>query len=383
VNYGGHFDRDIERINAQFFECDNASLEEQYEKIKAFPLEPSIIIKTRKSLHTYFLIENGNVKDFRKIQRGLIEYFDADKACVNESRLLRLPGFNHCKQKAIKVECVKFNPDIRYTQNELLNVLKTNSDRIMSSIDHKQVGIDYVLNNCEFIRYCKENAKTLSEHDWYAMITNLAVFEGAKQVIHKFSKDYPCYDFDETEQKIRHFMQSKTKPITCKTIAEKGFVCPKLNDCNVKSPAGLCYKEYNTLPKWYEKTKTGVKFIPGILADYLTENIHAYYTAGNFYLYKNGVYKLMEDIEACSIIKSYMFPNKRTMVSINDTLGQWKIGAYKSVQEMSSNTYILNVKNGLYDILSGELKKHTPSYFSNIQLKAKATPHNSQKRMLK
>ncbi len=369
VNYGGHFDRDIERINAQFFECDNISLEEQYEKIMAFPLEPSIIIKTRKSLHTYFLIENGNVKDFRKIQRRLIEYFDGDKACVNESRLLRLPGFNHCKQKAIKVKCIKFNPEIRYTQDELLSILKTNSDKdIIPSIERKQAGIDYVLNHCEFMKHCKENAKTLSEHDWYAMITNLAVFDDAKQVIHKFSKDYPCYDFDETEQKIRHFMQSKTKPITCKTIAEKGFVCPKLNDCDVKSPAGLCYKEHNTLPKWYEKTKTGVKFIPGILADYLTENIHAYYTAGNFYLYKNGVYKLMEDIEACSIIKGYMLPNKRTMISINDTLGQWKIGAHIDNIEANKNPYVLNVINGLYNVRKDELKKHSPNYFCIVQL---------------
>ena len=76
VNYGGHFDKDITRINAQFFECDSISLKEQYQRIMAFPLPPSIIIKTRKSLHTYFLIRDGKVEDFRKIQHDLIEYFE-------------------------------------------------------------------------------------------------------------------------------------------------------------------------------------------------------------------------------------------------------------------------------------------------------------------
>ena len=47
----------------------------------------------------------------------------------------------------------------------------------------------------------------------------------------------------ETQEKIQHFLQSGTKPITCKAIAEKGFVCPKLENgsCSCKSPAALCY----------------------------------------------------------------------------------------------------------------------------------------------
>ncbi len=51
INYGGHEDADIKRINAQFMECDNIPVEEQLAQIEAFPLEPSLIVKTRKSLH--------------------------------------------------------------------------------------------------------------------------------------------------------------------------------------------------------------------------------------------------------------------------------------------------------------------------------------------
>jgi len=56
VNHGGHNDKDITRINAQFAEIDNLSLEEQLELIKKFPLPPSLIVKTRKSLHCYWLV---------------------------------------------------------------------------------------------------------------------------------------------------------------------------------------------------------------------------------------------------------------------------------------------------------------------------------------
>jgi len=111
VNFGGNSDDDITRINAQFVENDDLPLEEQLAMIKAFPLEPSLIVKTQKSLHTYWLIKDGDVKKFRRIQRGLIAHFNADPKCENESRVFRLPGFHHYKHDPVMVEVIKFNPE--------------------------------------------------------------------------------------------------------------------------------------------------------------------------------------------------------------------------------------------------------------------------------
>ena len=96
VNFGGHEDAEISRVNAQFMECDELPLDEQMKQIEAFPLAPSLIVKTRKSLHTYWLIKDGDVAAFRRIQKRLVAQFHGDRSCVNESRVLRLPGFNHC-----------------------------------------------------------------------------------------------------------------------------------------------------------------------------------------------------------------------------------------------------------------------------------------------
>lgn len=57
-------------------------------------------------------------------------------------------------------------------------------------------------------------------------------------------------NFDEQQKKVDDFplppsMIIKTqKPITCQTICEKGFRCPKFaaGACPVKSPAALCYQ---------------------------------------------------------------------------------------------------------------------------------------------
>ena len=56
---------------------------------------------------------------FRRIQKGLAAHFSGDKTCVNESRVLRLPGFYHCKEEPVMVECIHFRPELRYTQEEL------------------------------------------------------------------------------------------------------------------------------------------------------------------------------------------------------------------------------------------------------------------------
>ena len=123
VNSGGNSDRSITRINAQFFECDTLSFKEQWENIKKFPLEPSLVVKTKKSLHVYFLIKDGQVSRFRTIQRKLAKHFKGDFSCINESRVMRVPGFYHCKGEPVVVRCVKFNPELLYTQEELERAL--------------------------------------------------------------------------------------------------------------------------------------------------------------------------------------------------------------------------------------------------------------------
>ena len=247
INYGGHEDADITRINAQFVECDSKTLEEQAAALKAFALPPSLVVRTRKSLHCYWLMRDAKVEQFRRVQKALIAQFDGDPACVNESRVFRLPGFNHCKAEPIMVECVKFNPELRYTQEQLLQALPSVADNpapVAPAPKGQRKGLALVGKRCLFLQHCRDDAATLGEHDWYGMVCNLAVFEGGDRAIHALSRGYPGYSRAETEGKIAHFLNSGTKPMTCAKIAEGGFRCPRMEDgsCGCKAPAALCYK---------------------------------------------------------------------------------------------------------------------------------------------
>lgn len=136
VNSGGNSDRKINKINAQFFECDTLSLEEQLENISKFPLEPSIIVQTKKSLHVYFLIKNGKVEKFRDIQKKLAKHFNGDGSCINESRVMRVQGFYHCKEEPVRVKCIKFNPNLFYTQEDLERELSYSESEFIVNDDN-------------------------------------------------------------------------------------------------------------------------------------------------------------------------------------------------------------------------------------------------------
>ena len=100
VNYGGQEDAAITRINAQFFEMDDGTFEEQQKKVDAFPLPPSMVIKTQKSLHIYYFMDPiAKVERFRGIQKRLVKQFGGDPMCVNESRVMRLPAFTTARRK--------------------------------------------------------------------------------------------------------------------------------------------------------------------------------------------------------------------------------------------------------------------------------------------
>lgn len=314
------------------------------------------------------------------------------------------------------------------------------------------------------------NAHDLSEHDWYAMISNLAVFEGGNKIIHELSRPYPGYSEQETEEKISHFLKSGTKPIKCSTIGEKGFKCPKLQDggCGCKSPAGLAFvpldadslleilnerqvyrnatkdvaaaaefireymynvdeitaepfitseikrhfdlkndyvkmlvKEYrklnekyreskeakgevdSELPPWYEPTERGMRLIPGILASHMSIRVNAFYGAEDYYIYEKGVYRDVNDLVAARMVRGHMMDRYATMGGINDVLGQWKMLIYKEVNQLNSNPFIINLKNGLYNVLDSTLKPHTPEYLSIVQLKASYNEEASCPRFLK
>lgn len=121
---GGHTDKEVTKVVAQFFEIDTKPMYEQVELVKALPLRPSIVVKTRKSLHVYYLIKDGEVRRFREIQERLAYTYGGDMQKRNLSTCMRVPGYNHHKKEPIMVKLLHCDTSLVYTQDELLDGLK-------------------------------------------------------------------------------------------------------------------------------------------------------------------------------------------------------------------------------------------------------------------
>lgn len=468
VNKGIDNDESVTRVNAQFVDMDNDSFEEQRKKVDAFPLSPSMVIQTSKSLHVYWFLrdtgEDAGLALYRPIQIALVKHFDGDIKCQNESRVMRLPGYYHCKKEPVLVRCVRFHPERRYSQAEIANALpeyvepgQKDEIKVLPAESDGRRGVHVVEAGCDFIQYCRDNASTLSEPLWYAMITNLAGFQGGKEAIHRLSEGYTEYTPDETDKKIEHYFKSKTRPMTCKTIAEAGFECPRKADgsCKCHSPAkradepladdvlldmikGLpvsadpleslksvkdfvedylynvnpvnatallshpmkehmrltvadtrplityqkqLYKEHekriaeekiqyqaSKLPDWYDFNLNGtLKFMPDILAKYMVEEEDVFFSAEEYRRYEDGVYQTISDLEAQNMVRDLMLLGETKLSQIKDAEGQWRMQCVKDLRELNPNPYVINLRNGLLNVLDSTMAAHTPKYLSTYE----------------
>ncbi|QTA87075.1 DUF413 [Desulfonema magnum] len=101
-----------------------------------------------------------------------------------------------------------------------------------------------VAEECAFIAHCRDDAKTLSEPDWYILLTIAARCKDGRQLSHKLSEPYPEYTPEETEAKIRHALDSPG-PYCCRTIQRiNGRYCKTCKHIGkVKSPIVLGRKK--------------------------------------------------------------------------------------------------------------------------------------------
>ncbi|VUZ29066.1 DNA primase family protein [Acetobacterium wieringae] len=479
VNPGGHRDDEITTVAAHFVEADDLSLAQQYDNLRAFPLEPSLIVKTRKSLHGYWLLKNraemgeypndltcnGRVlnessgnnqvlfkecdnsaenlekpsmtaaadhpdtsaidgidlnhpvgavcdspdtsvpalsskgvtaesvfnqelatdrRQFRPIQKALAAVFQGDPVISNLSRVMRLPGFFHNKQEPVLVTCIKFDPQLRYTQAEITAALAAVTGTMVPAIaaakpstgtasipgffaDTEMPDPQRMITSCAFLSHARDNAATLSEPLWYAMITQLAALPGGVAAIHGLSRDYPDYTAAATEKKIAQFKNTGAGPMTCETLKGWGYACPRRSSCPAKAPWEL---GKTPLPSWYRKKANGYRLMPGILANELAKHKRIFYAGEAYYQYLGGVYKMVDDRHCQKIVRKYLRPELVSMAQINDVLSQWTVEISRSAQGLNRDKGTINLKNGRYDLATGQLKPHDPNILSTIQLQA-------------
>jgi hypothetical protein len=112
-------------INSWAIETDAGSKAEQWEVIRS-GLVPSLIIETARGFHVYFYAKDATVENFHAIVWDrLVPFYRADDNAKDVSRILRVPGFYHCKdpQNPFLVRVVS-QFSISYSEADLLHFYK-------------------------------------------------------------------------------------------------------------------------------------------------------------------------------------------------------------------------------------------------------------------
>lgn len=93
----------VTTVRAVFLEDDGKAVKD----FADFPLNPNIVVSTsRNHRHCYFLIDSDDplpLEKFRGVQEAIARALDGDPICKDLARVLRVPGFHHCKKKPFMV----------------------------------------------------------------------------------------------------------------------------------------------------------------------------------------------------------------------------------------------------------------------------------------
>ncbi|MDO4200321.1 MAG: DUF927 domain-containing protein [Clostridia bacterium] len=224
-----------------------ANVDEARDFLHGLKIKPSIVVNSGNGIHGYWLLDKPFIieteedrKHISSIFKGFGKYVNGEAkkhgwkidSVYDLARILRVPGtINHKLGTGAKCEVIESH-DEQHSISDFMQFIHSH-DKV-SSVGKTAQGVGKVVEKCEFIKYCKDNAENLPEPLWHAMITNLAPLKNSSNVIHEFSRSYPKYSFDETERKVQRAIQ-ENKPHTCEYIRENlNFDCGK--NCPVKAP---------------------------------------------------------------------------------------------------------------------------------------------------
>ena len=103
--------------------------------------------------------------------------------------------------------------------------------------NYPEAEYNLIKHGCPFIFHCETDASSLSEPEWWSMVTIVCQCKDGKSLVHELSEPYPKYDHSETERKVDDAL--KCGPHTCRYIMDNinSSYCPScLNYGIVKSP---------------------------------------------------------------------------------------------------------------------------------------------------
>jgi len=129
-------------------------------------------------------------------------------------------------------------------------------------------------------------------------------------------------------------------------------------------------KEYSAPGEEAPEFMDGKRFVPKILGDIILGeySIVTFPDSLEMAVYKQGVFNLASGEQIIQEVITDKLGEYFQKNRLHEVVTYLQISTYTNREEMNTNTYLINVKNGMYDVRQDELLQHDPKYKSTIQL---------------
>jgi hypothetical protein len=123
INKGGNRDADITSVRALFADTDGAPLEPIIEALR-----PHLVVSTSlNKSHVYWRVHDFPLEKFKPTQTHIAKTFGCDPSVNNPARVMRLPGFNHCKGDPLPVRIVHIDAQLKlYSYSDIVGAFGIN-----------------------------------------------------------------------------------------------------------------------------------------------------------------------------------------------------------------------------------------------------------------
>ncbi len=229
--------------------------EEAMAFVNGLKLKPSIVVQSGNGVHAIwlldkpFIIHNEDEREqIRELSAGFGMYVIGEGRkkgwkldnVQDIPRMLRAPGSLNFKNDPPKQCEVYSAEEIRYPLSAFDGFKRTTGNVEFHAESDLVGSAERMCGKCAFIDHCIEDAATLPEPMWHAMISIVAVTEDGQKKVHEWSEAYPGYSYDQTEEYYERAAKM-SRPCSCRYIRDFfGFDCP-VQGCGVRAPIVFAY----------------------------------------------------------------------------------------------------------------------------------------------
>lgn len=410
-------------LNAFFIDIDGRKDPAELEAIKA-RLMPTFILETKNGYHVYWLLDEVIYKDevfgeptwdqlverWERIEQTIVTTLNADKVVKDLTRIMRIPATYYWKKSGdawkkgvknapFKIKGLHKNLSANYSMDQMEEAFpmlpetvpafkKTQQGENMAKFAEEEKKDFFARVNEEYPVEDRPSFQRLISGEAGTMPPNLVSRNQALLVTASLMRQAKW----KREEALEHIYKVGWHGIE----KENGGKQEILNTINSAYNSGYTFSYKNEIIAWnmtpkeqqeitkaytavakqkkdIDKTRfTNYEYEIASRYPYLKKN-----EVGIIFNYSDGVYKMLTDQEMSDIILNALYEDMlwgyRTKKNVSDKVA-CLISIIPDLVLTEDHGYWLNVKNGLLNIVTRELKPHTPDYVSLVQSPVEYNP---------